>query len=82
MKKEYDLKALKRRPGKVKVDPDAAKIPISLRLDGSVLGYFKTEAERLGMPYQTLVSSILHQYASGELIEKKTIDLLKKLKAS
>lgn len=77
MKKEYDLRALKKRPGKVKIDPDAAKIPINLRLDGSVIGYFKTEVERLGLPYQTLVSSILHQYASDELIERKTIDLLR-----
>ena len=82
MKKEYDLTALKKRPGKVKVDQEAAKVPISLRLDGSILSFFKSEAERLGLPYQTLVSSILHQYASGELIEKKTVDLLKRIKAS
>jgi predicted DNA binding CopG/RHH family protein len=78
MKKEYDLKALKKRPGKVKSDPDAAKIPISLRLDGSTIAYFKSEAERLGMPYQTLVSSILYQYATGQLVEKKTVNFLKK----
>ena len=82
MKKEYDLKNLKKRPGKAKVDPDASKLPISLRLDGSVIAFFKSEAERLGMPYQTLISSILHQYSTGELIEKKTVDLLKGLRAS
>lgn len=82
MKKEYNLADLKKRHGKVKVDPEAAKIPISLRLDGSILAFFKSEAERLGLPYQTLVGSVLHQYASGELIEKKTVDLLKRIKAS
>jgi hypothetical protein len=29
MKKEYDLKKLKRRTGKVKTDAEAAKTPIS-----------------------------------------------------
>lgn len=82
MKKEYDLKKLKRRPGKVKVDPEAAKTPISIRLDGGVLASLKSEAESFGIPYQTFIGSILHQFANGELIQKKTVELLKKLKAS
>jgi predicted DNA binding CopG/RHH family protein len=82
MKKEYDLKTFKKRPGKVKSDKEAAKVPISLRLDGGVLACLKTEAERLGIPYQTFIGSILHQFASGELVSKQTIELLKKIKAS
>jgi predicted DNA binding CopG/RHH family protein len=82
MKKEYDLKALKRRPGKVKVDKEAAKVPISLRLDGSVLAALKTEAERLGIPYQTFIGSVLHQYATGELISKKTVEILKQIQSA
>ena len=77
MKKEYDLKTLKKRPGKVKVDPDAAKVPTSLRLDGFTLADLKTEAMRLGIPYQTLISSILHRYIRGDLIDRKSIDFLK-----
>jgi hypothetical protein len=38
-----------------KSDPERAKIPISIRLDGSVLATLKTEAERLGIPYQTYI---------------------------
>jgi len=71
MKKEYDLKKLKKRPGKPKVDADASKIMISLRLDGSVLAAIKTEAERMGMPYQTLIGSLLHRYSNGDLVDKK-----------
>jgi predicted DNA binding CopG/RHH family protein len=82
MKKEYDLKKLKERPGKVKVSADAAKTPISLRLDGSVLAALKTEAEELGIPYQTHVGSILHQYVAGALVPRKTVDMLKRLQAS
>lgn len=80
MKKEYDLKKLKKRPGKVKSSAEAAKVPISIRLDGSVLAAIKTEAERLGIPYQTYVGSILHRYANGELIDEKAADLVKLIK--
>jgi predicted DNA binding CopG/RHH family protein len=44
---------------------------ISIRLDGNDLGNIKREATRLGIPYQTLISSILHRFISGELIDKK-----------
>ncbi len=30
----------------------------------------KTTAVELGMPYQTLVSSVLHQYVTGRLVQK------------
>ncbi len=70
MKKEYDLKKLKKRPGKVKVDLNSTKIPVSLRLDGAVIAALKTEAERIGIPYQTLMGSVLHRFATGELIDK------------
>ncbi|MEZ4815346.1 MAG: hypothetical protein R3A80_09110 [Bdellovibrionota bacterium] len=73
MKKEYDLKKLKKRPGKVKVDPEAAKVPVSLRIDGVDLADLKTEAERLGVPYQTLIGSILHRFVSGDLVDAKVI---------
>ena len=79
MKKEYKLNTLKKRAGKVKVDKAATKVPISLRLDGALISEFKSEAEKKGLPYQTLISSILHQYINGELIETKTVSMLKKL---
>jgi len=79
MKKEYNLKKLKKRPSKPKVDKSAAKIPVSIRLDGSVLARIKTDAEKKGIPYQTHIGSILHQYINGELVEIKTVSLLKKL---
>jgi predicted DNA binding CopG/RHH family protein len=75
MKKEYDLNKLKKRPGKVKTDPEASKIAISIRLDGSVLSDLRSEAERLGIPYQTFIGSILHRYVCGELLDRKEINL-------
>ncbi len=75
MKKEYDLSKLKKRAGRVKSDSEAAKTAISIRLDGSVLADLRSEAERLGIPYQTFIGSILHRYVHGELVDKKAIDL-------
>jgi predicted DNA binding CopG/RHH family protein len=75
MKREYNLGKLRKRPGKVKTDPEAAKTPISIRLDGTVLADLRSEADRLGIPYQTLISSVLYRYVQGELVDPKAIDL-------
>lgn len=40
---------------------------ISLRLSNEDLSIIKTKAQTAGIPYQTLVGAILHQYASGKL---------------
>jgi predicted DNA binding CopG/RHH family protein len=82
MKKEYDLAKLERRVGKVAASQEAAKVAISLRVDGGVLASLKTEAARMGLPYQTLIGSILHQYVSGELIDAKTVDILRRMKSA
>ena len=71
MRKEYDLRSLKKRPGAVKVDKQATRVAISLRLEGGDLAAIKSEGQRLGIPYQTLIGSIIHQYATGELVERR-----------
>lgn len=82
MKKEYDFKKAKKRSERVKPDESASKIPTSIRLDGSVLAWFKTEADRQGVPYQTLVSSVLHRFANFELADKSEIKRLTKIKGA
>lgn len=74
MKNEYDLKKRKKRPGKV--DPEAARIAISLKVDGGVIADFKDEALRTGIPYQTLMNSVLYRFVRGELVDRKEIDHL------
>lgn len=78
MKKEYDFSKAKKRSSRVKIDSNAAKIPTSIRLDGSILAWLKTEAQRQGIPYQTLISSVLHRFANSDLIDKSEV---KKLQA-
>lgn len=45
---------------------------ITIRLyDHDYQGIQKTAMEK-GIPYQTLISGMIHQYIEGELVEKKT----------
>jgi predicted DNA binding CopG/RHH family protein len=45
------------------------KVPITVRVSGDVIDKLKAEAMREGMPYQTLLSSVLHKYVAGRLKE-------------
>ena len=76
MKKEYDLKKMKGRSNKY--DPNANKVQISMRLNGGLISQIKEEASKLGIPYQTLIQSILHQYVNGELVSSSQLQNLKK----
>lgn len=42
---------------------------INLRLQPTTIIKLKQTAEKLGMPYQTLASSILHRYVNGQTIK-------------
>lgn len=48
-------------------DQVSKKKAISLRLLESDLEDIKAKAISIGMPYQTLISSIIHQYNQGKL---------------
>jgi len=42
---------------------------INIRISSRDLGSLQRRANQYGMPYQTLISSILHRYISGDLTE-------------
>ena len=44
---------------------------INIRISSKDINALQTKALEDGLPYQTLISSILHRYVSGCLIEKK-----------
>ena len=50
---------------------------ISLRISSYDLDMLKERAEKVGIPYQTLINSILHKYVSNQLIEED--ELLKSI---
>jgi predicted DNA binding CopG/RHH family protein len=43
--------------------------PVTVRMDTRDLAALKNLAEREGLPYQTLLSSVLHKYVSGSLVD-------------
>jgi predicted DNA binding CopG/RHH family protein len=46
---------------------------ISLRLNEAVLENLRQKAIEDGLPYQTLISSILYRFSSGRLIDARAI---------
>ncbi len=46
---------------------------INIRLSAKDLGDIQTVAAEEGIPYQTLISSIIHKYASGNLIDRRAL---------
>lgn len=46
---------------------------INIRLSSRDLRALQVRAMQEGIPYQTLVSSVLHKYADGQLVEKSAI---------
>jgi predicted DNA binding CopG/RHH family protein len=46
---------------------------INIRLSSGDLQAIRTRALQEGIPYQTLISSILHKYVSGTLQERVTV---------
>ena len=47
--------------------------PISLRLSEQDLEMTKQRAFKEGMPYQTLISSIVHKYVTDQLVETEEV---------
>lgn len=60
MKKEYDF-------SKARPNPYAKRLkrPITIRLDESTITYFKTLAEKLEIPYQSLINLYLRDCAAN-----------------
>jgi predicted DNA binding CopG/RHH family protein len=46
---------------------------INIRLSAKDLLDIQTAAAEEGMPYQTLISSIIHKYAAGALIDRRSL---------
>ncbi len=60
MKKEYDLKKLKRVKTGAVVKKDA-KVIKTIRLDLEIVGWLLQESDRRGVKYQALINSLLRE---------------------
>jgi predicted DNA binding CopG/RHH family protein len=71
-----EWKSLPNLKGEIKKSKMYAKATIAkdqrmnIRIAKKDLNALKVKAVEEGLPYQTLVSSILHKYLSGRLVEK------------
>ncbi|MBU0728541.1 MAG: antitoxin [Proteobacteria bacterium] len=65
------------------IDKANEKKSISLRLKSNDLEQLKRKADIEGLPYQTLLSSIVHKFVTDQLVDKNSIlKSLEILKAS
>lgn len=46
---------------------------VNLRLNADDVLKIREKAEREGIPYQTLIASILHKYATDQLLDEKAV---------
>jgi predicted DNA binding CopG/RHH family protein len=46
---------------------------VNIRIAESVLEELKRRSKEEGLPYQTLISSILHKYVTNRLVDEETI---------
>ena len=60
MRKEYDFSKGKRNPYAKRL-----KRQVTIRLDEATIAYFKSLAEELGIPYQTLINLYLRDCATS-----------------
>ena len=70
MRKKYNPDKLTERKEPVKTSESALKVSVNIRVDGSTVAAIKTEAMRIGLSYQDLISSILHRFVTGDLVDK------------
>lgn len=43
---------------------------VNLRINSATLNAVKARAKKAGLPYQTLINTLLHQYATGQISPK------------
>ena len=46
---------------------------VNIRISESVLEQLKRRSQEEGIPYQTLISSILHKFVTDQLVDEKSI---------
>ena len=50
---------------------------VSLRLNSTDVNRMREKAHQAGLPYQTLIASVVHQFATDQLVERKVVEELK-----
>lgn len=67
------------RTARDQIEKEKKDARINLRLQSADLDNLRAEANRKGIPYQTLMASVLHQYATKQLYTKEALELMVRL---
>jgi predicted DNA binding CopG/RHH family protein len=67
MREEYDFSAAKKKPYAKEL-----KKQVTIKISPSVIDYFKEQANKLGMPYQTLINLYLSDCVNNKRELKMT----------
>jgi len=70
-----DFSSLKDRLMRAATETALKDYRINIRISKKDVEALKTKALEEGIPYQTLVTSILHKYVTGRIVEKKEFRL-------
>lgn len=75
MKKEFNFKKAKRVGNRFK-DADI-KVSVTTRIDPDVVAWLRRESEKKGIPYQTLINSLLKQAMNADSDEERIRQIVK-----
>jgi predicted DNA binding CopG/RHH family protein len=67
------ISGAKRRKIETILDTTRKTKNINIRISQQDLASLRRSAEQEGMPYQTLISSVLHKYLAGRLVDEVSI---------
>ena len=68
MREEYDIKNLNPRKNPYAKNLKKQKKQITINIDSETIDYFKSEAERTGIPYQVLINLYLSDCANNKKV--------------
>ena len=73
--REIKAKGMKDLSGKIEgmLDKIRKTRNVNIRISESVLEQLKRRSQEEGIPYQTLISSILHKFVTDRLVDEKSI---------
>jgi len=81
-----EWKSVPNRDAEIKKSVQAARVQIeairkearvSLRLNSTDVDRMREKANQVGLPYQSLIASVIHQFATDQLVERKVVEELK-----
>lgn len=62
---------------RVQIEAMRKEARVSLRLNSKDVDRMREKASQVGLPYQSLIASVIHQFATDQLVERRVVEELK-----